>query len=255
MISSLVKGDVDAAFVLTDCAVAAISRDAGDDINTTPPSGIRLVAQIVASPLVWGVVSKSPTAPSTDVDIDTDIEKLPWAVSRHGSGSDVMLKVYTGEATTKVCGNFDGMVASVLRGETRGFLWETSTTRGLLRKRADGDRLSIVDTVTTPWAAFVCVVAANTPQPKTQRVKACVAAFLAAAHKWKRAADTAGSISRKYGMSPDEAAAWVRAVQFPAAQDAEFDMHMLEKTKKTLVTAKVIAPEKATLKLRDFILQ
>lgn len=241
MISSLQKGDVGAAFVLTDCAIAAISRQ---DSST----GIRLVSQIVASPLVWGVVSKSTPSP------DVDIKQLPWAVSRHGSGSDVMLKVYAGDVATKVCGNFDGMVKSVLQSETRGFLWETSTTRGLLRKRDDGDSLRIVDTVTTPWSAFVCVIAANCPKIRVQRVKEVVSAFLAAAHKWKSDANTANTISQKYGMSPEEAADWVRAVKFADAKD-EFDMRMLENTRKTLVDAKIIAQENATLNLRDFILK
>lgn len=243
MITSLENGDVDAAFVLTDCAVAAISRGVS----------IRLVSQIVASPLVWGVISKT-TANDTAL---RNVENLPWAVSRHGSGSDVMLKVYAGDedekkVATKVCGNFDGMVKSVLCDETRGFLWERSTTRGLLRKMDYVDeKLGIVDTVTTPWSAFVCVVGADSP--KIQAVKDAVSTFLSEAHKWKIDVNSPSDISRKYGMTAQEATEWVDAVKF-ADIKGEFDMNMLENTRKVLVDAKVIAQENAGPNLRDFIL-
>ncbi len=221
MIASLEAGKVDAAFVLTDCAVAAASRGAN----------VRLVAPVVSSPLVWGIVSATDNVPALDGT---------WAISRNGSGSDVMLRVWAkqrGVPSIKVkqYGKFDAMCAAVESGEACGFIWERSTTRGLLRNR--GSKLKIVGQVVTPWPAFCSVTTADSV--RLRDVRSVVRKFVEAASEWREKDDTVSKIVAKYGMTEAEATEWLKHVQFAGVKD-DFDDVMLEQTRTALVDAGVI---------------
>lgn len=221
MITSLEAGKVEAAIVLTDCAVAAASRGAN----------VRLVAPVVTSPLVWGIISNNEKTPSLDGT---------WAISRKGSGSEVMLRVWAKQqgvtnVKVKVCGKFENMCEAVEKGEAVGFIWERSTTRGLLRNR--NSKLKIVGEVVTPWPAFCAVATADSVLLRD--IRGVVRKFVEAAKEWRENKETIGKIVTKYGMTENEASEWLNHVRFAGVKD-DFDDKVLEQVRASLVDAGVI---------------
>lgn len=237
MISAVEAGEVDAAFTLTDSSIAAISRGAN----------IRLICPVVTSPLTWAIV----TANSSNSILD--LLQLPWAISRKGSGSDVMLGVLAHKhrlpkPKTVLCGNFSVMCDSIRSRKAAAFLWERSTTRGLLRRSHITD-IVVIDDIVTPWSAFCCI--ARHDCKRVIDVKAAVAVFLTEAKLWCNHLATVLSISQRHAMTKEEASEWLNIVQF-ADVHQKFDVNALSRTRDILVRAGVIANENSHINILPY---
>lgn len=226
MLSSVKSGDVDAAFALTDCIVAAIEN--GDPV--------RLAGPLVKSPLTWAViVSGDGTVKTLD-----ELSAATWGVSRIGSGSHVMVqtlaskKGWTVEPKFKVCGNFQGLRNSVNDGSVDAFLWEHFTTRPFEVK----GEVRIVDGVPTPWGCFSVVVSENCK--RLDDVHKVADAFVEAGKRFLENPSTVGAISSKYGMSEDDAKSWMQGVRYADSGERLVSTSELEMTREILRKAGVI---------------
>ncbi|MBL7887042.1 MAG: ABC transporter substrate-binding protein [Flavobacterium sp.] len=147
MCQMLRNGETDIAVILTEGIVK--------DINAGNPS--KIVQVYVESPLIWGI---HVDAKSKFKSI-ADLENTKIAISRYGSGSQLMAYVNannqgwkTDNLQFEVVNTIDGAVEALTNGTADYFMWERFMTKPLVDKgifRRVGD-------CPTPWPCFVIAV-------------------------------------------------------------------------------------------------
>lgn len=147
MCQMLRDGETDIAVILTEGIVK--------DINAGNPS--KIVQVYVDSPLIWGI----HVAANSKYKSISDLENTKVAISRNGSGSQLMAYVNannegwkTDSLQFEIVNTIDGAVESLTEGKSDYFMWERFMTKPLVDKgifRRVGD-------CPTPWPCFVIAV-------------------------------------------------------------------------------------------------
>ena len=147
MMQALADGELDAAVVLTEGAIAAI-------VGGSPA---RVVRVFVTSPLHWGV----HVAGGSALTEDALGPEHRFAVSRLGSGSHLMAHVLADRLGFEVdddrfvvVGDVDGARAALANDEADVFLWDRFMTAPLV----DRGEFARIGVQPTPWPAFVIAV-------------------------------------------------------------------------------------------------
>ncbi len=147
MCTALRDGSIDIAIILTEGIIK-------DIINGNPS---KIVKVYVQSPLLWGVHVAS-TSKFTTIK---ELENTNIAISRYGSGSQLMAKVnaYThgfniDNSHYKIVKNLNGGIKALINGTADYFLWEHFTTKPYV----DQGIFKRIDNITTPWPCFVMAV-------------------------------------------------------------------------------------------------
>ena len=147
MCTALRDGSIDIAIILTEGIIK-------DIVNGNPS---KIVKVFVQSPLLWGV----HVAASSKFTTVKELENARIAISRYGSGSQLMAKVnaYThgfniDNLHYEVVKNLEGGVNALSNGTADYFLWEHFTTKPYV----DQGVFRRIDTITTPWPCFVMAV-------------------------------------------------------------------------------------------------
>ena len=203
IMSALAAGEIDMATPLTEGAITAIA-------NGNPS---KLVSMWVESPLLWGVhVAGSSTAQTID-----DVQGQRFAISRFGSGSELMSRVLAddlGWALTDdswvPVGNLDGALAALPNGEAEVFLWNLSMTQPHV---TDGT-FKRVGVLPTPWPSFA--VAASDAflrdDPGLPKAVARIARHAASIVKgWD---DLDHVVEQRYDLGKGGAAEWAQTIQW-----------------------------------------
>lgn len=226
MLEAVLTKEVDAAFALTDCIVAAIE-------NGSP---LALAGPLIHTPLTWAVI----VAPGGKTSPE-ELHSATWGISRLGSGSHVMVQTlakerrWSTEPKFVVCGDFASLRAAVREGRVDAFLWEHYTTKPY----ADQGEVSIIGGVPTPWGCFSVVVRRDSPRIK--EVHSMIDAFVEAGLQFVQNDSTPAAVAKKYGMTADDAKAWVGGVQYAGVGERHVKKEVLELTRKTLHNSGVIA--------------
>jgi len=208
IMSALADGELDFATPLTEGAITSIA--AGN------PS--RLVRVWVESPLLWGV-HVAADSPATAL---ADIEGQRFAISRFGSGSELMSRVMAddlGWVVTDdqwvVVGNLDGALAALPAGDAEIFLWSKSMTQ----PHVDDGTFARIAVIDTPWPSFSVVA--------TDEVLAREAALVdvvaeTAAHRAAALhADSSAAllVADRYGLKVADAEEWLGHVRWGTPGD------------------------------------
>ncbi|WP_281309896.1 substrate-binding domain-containing protein [Flavobacterium flavigenum] len=144
MCQMLRDGDTDIAVILTEGIIK--------DIAAGNPS--KIVQIYVQSPLIWGI----HVAANSDFHIIKDLKNKKVAISRLGSGSQLMAYVNANEQgwgtdnlEFEIVNTIDGAVEALTNETADYFMWERFMTKPLVDKgifRRLGD-------CPTPWPSFV----------------------------------------------------------------------------------------------------
>ena len=147
MCQMLRDGSADIAVILTEGIVK--------DIVAGNPS--KIVQVYVQSPLIWGI----HVAAKSDYKKVEDLENKKVAISRLGSGSQLMAYVNAGnqgwkteKLQFKIINTIDGAVESLTNGTADYFMWERFMTKPLVDKGI----FRRIDDCPTPWPCFVIAV-------------------------------------------------------------------------------------------------
>ena len=147
MCQMLRDGSADIAVILTEGIVK--------DIVAGNPS--KIVQVYVQSPLIWGI----HVAAKSDFKKVEDLENKKVAISRLGSGSQLMAYVNAGNQGWKteklqfeIINTIDGAVESLTNGTADYFMWERFMTKPLVDKGI----FRRIDDCPTPWPCFVIAV-------------------------------------------------------------------------------------------------
>jgi ABC-type nitrate/sulfonate/bicarbonate transport system substrate-binding protein len=147
MCEMLRNGQTDMAVILTEGIVK--------DIVAGNPS--KIVQMYVESPLIWGI----HVAANSKYKTLSDLENTIVAISRYGSGSQLMAYVNannqnwnTFDLQFEVVNTIEGAVEALTNGTADYFMWERFMTKSLVDK---GIFKRIAD-CPTPWPCFVIAV-------------------------------------------------------------------------------------------------
>ena len=205
LVEALENGTIDLATLLTEGAVTAIGRG----------RAVRIHSGFTTTPLTWGI----HVAAESDATEVADLVEARFAISRHGSGSELMAYVLADQLGWTLdddrfvtVGGVDGAIEALPEGRAEVFLWERYVTSPLVEQgvfRRVGD-------LPTPWPAFVTAGRRDLLTTDRPLVDDLVARVLA--HAAALAADrdgTAAAIVDRYGMSADDTASWLAQVGWP----------------------------------------
>ena len=147
MCQMLRDGTADIAVILTEGIIK-------DIVNGNPS---KIVQVYVKSPLIWGI----HVAAHSTFQTLADLENTKVAISRQGSGSQLMAYVNaknqgwdTSKLQFEIVNTLDGGVTALTEGTADYFMWEHFMTKplvdkGIFRRLAD---------CPTPWPCFVIAV-------------------------------------------------------------------------------------------------
>lgn len=204
MIQALQEGHLDVALVLTEAVVNAQN------------SGIPLIplSLYVESPLTWGIFSGSQNA-LENVDAG---ENVRYAISRKGSGSELMARVDAWIRKHKikenqwvVVQNLAGAEKALTEGSADLFFWEKWMTRPLV----DAGKLKLIDERPTPWGCFVLVSIGGRWIDSLE--KDVHSAFEGVCQKAKflmASTQSAAMISERYHLKEADARQWMQHIQW-----------------------------------------
>jgi ABC-type nitrate/sulfonate/bicarbonate transport system substrate-binding protein len=205
MAKALRDGDLDAALLLTEGAVAAVSDGVPLDI----------VSLYTSSPLVWGI--HVPAASSFHTI--EELAEARYAISRTGSGSHLMAVVHARTRGWSVksltfvgVGNLDGAVAAFAAGRADVFFWEKLMTKPLV----DAGKFRRVGEFTAPWPAFVVCAARALDGDRREALGRALALVLEEARALRSRPDAARLIAGRYGLRADDVGEWLETVRWSA---------------------------------------
>lgn len=215
IMKALEAGELDIATPLTEGAVTAIA-------NGNPS---RFVSIWVDSPLLWGI----HIAGSAEGAVVAELEGQRFAISRFGSGSDLMARVLAEEQSWDtaddkfvVVGGLDGALEALPAGDAEIFLWNKSMTQPHV---TDGT-FARAGVLPTPWPSFAVVASTSflDAHPGVAAPISVIVRQRAAA----LSADTtlAQQVVDRYGLALESASEWVDQVEWTAA-NSPIDQAML----------------------------
>jgi sulfonate transport system substrate-binding protein len=205
MAKALRAGELDAALLLTEGAVAAIAADAAFGVTSL----------FTDSALVWGI--HVPAA--SRFHSLAELRGARYAISRPGSGSHLMAFVHARSQGWPVeqlevvsVGNLAGAVDAFAAGTADVFFWEKFMTKPLV----DAGQFRRVGEFTAPWPAFVVCVADTVEPAQRAAIARAVAVVLREAETLRSRSDAAALIAARYGLAAPDVAAWLETTRWSA---------------------------------------
>jgi sulfonate transport system substrate-binding protein len=203
MANALRDGELDAALLLTEGAVAAIADGAP----------FKIASLYTDSPLVWGI-----HVPATSrFRAEGDVRGARYAISRSGSGSHLMAFVHASARGWPVeqlafvaVGNLAGAVAAFAAGTADVFFWEKFMTKPLV----DSGQFRRVGEFTAPWPAFVVCVADALARDARAAIAEVVAVVLREAQALRTRGDAAAVVAERYGLAAADATEWLATTRW-----------------------------------------
>lgn len=147
MCQMLRDGETDMAVILSEGIVK--------DIEGGNPS--KIVQVYVESPLIWGI----HVSANSEYKSISDVENTKIAISRNGSGSQLMAYINANNQGWKtdnlefvIVNTIDGAVEALTNGTADYFMWERFMTKPLVDKGV----FRRIGNCPTPWPCFVITV-------------------------------------------------------------------------------------------------
>lgn len=226
MCQLLRKGETDLAVILTEGIVK--------DIVQGNPS--KIVQEYVASPLVWGI----HVAAESPFHNMKDIEHATAAISREGSGSQLMAYVnaanqgwITDNLKFKVVHTIDGAVAALTNGDADYFMWERFMTKPLVDK---GIFRRIAD-CPTPWPCFVIAVRDEVLASDRDTVSKLLSVINSVTATFKEIPGIDTILAAKFHLKKEDIQTWIGMTEWSQSGLAE---DMLNKVQNQLVELSLI---------------
>lgn len=215
MLEALEKDHVQMALLLTEGAVAAMSK--GTDIQ--------IISPYVISPLVWGIHVPAKSS----IETINDIQGRKYAISRYGSGSHLMAFVDANERgwptenlQFELIQNLDGARQSFAKGESEVFLWEKFTTKPYVVSgefRRVGER-------PTPWPCFMLVAKSAFIQEQQAFIKKLLEGLFSMIEAAEKDPQLIQHIAGMYNLPEEDIHSWKQTTEWAKStqlQRAELD--------------------------------
>lgn len=229
MAEALDAGTVDLAMLLTEGAVKGIAAG----------GRYRIVSLYTTSPIVWGIhVAGHSGFQSVD-----DIRGARYAISRDGSGSQLMAMVHArdrgwpvDELDLRAVGTIDGARRALANDEADVFLWEKFMTAPLV----ESGEFRRIGTYPTPWSCFVACASDDALAERPGDVARAIRGALICAAELVADPAAPAMVARRFGLRLREAEKWL--MQTTWADEPGVDNAMIGRVADTLTDAGVIEP-------------
>ena len=214
LVSALEDRTIDLATVLTEGGVTAIGRG----------SGIRLHSAFTTSPLRWGIHVNG----AADQEDISELKGKKFAISRFGSGSELMAYVLADEQGWKLkekqfvtVGGIKGAVEALPKRKAHIFLWERFVTAPLVKKGI----FKRIGELPTPWPAFYTAARPGLLDSDRQMIDEIVKIVLSYAARLQADPEaTIDMIVDRYGMDRRSARSWLGGVGWPESVMVDDDV-------------------------------
>ena len=226
MCQMLRDGETDIAVILSEGIVK--------DITAGNPS--KIVQVYVDSPLIWGIHVGAQSKYNTI----SDLENTKVAISRYGSGSQLMAYVNAdnqGWTTEKlqfeIVNTIDGAVEALTNGTADYFMWERFMTKPLVDKgifRRVGD-------CPTPWPCFVIAVRDEVLKKHPNTIAQILEIINIKTQEFKEIPSIDRTLATKYHQQIEDIQEWLRLTEWSQKPLSE---EMLNKIQNQLFDLKII---------------
>ncbi len=226
MCQMLRNGETDIAVILTEGIVK--------DINAGNPS--KIVQVYVESPLIWGIHVDA----NSKFKSIADLENAKIAISRYGSGSQLMAYVNannqgwkTDNLQFEVVNTIDGAVEALNNGTADYFMWERFMTKPLVDKgifRRVGD-------CPTPWPCFVIAVRDEVLKNDPTTIAQILEVINLTTQEFKDIPNIDITLASKYHQKIEDIREWLSLTQWSQNQ---LTTGMLNKIQNQLFDLKII---------------
>lgn len=226
MCQMLRNGETDIAVILSEGIVK--------DIVAGNPT--KIVQVYVDSPLIWGI----HVAAKSNYKILADLENTQIAISRLGSGSQLMAYVNaynqgweTDKLRFKIVNTIDGAVEALTNGTADYFMWERFMTKPLVDK---GIFRRIAD-CPTPWPCFVIAVRDEILEKEPEIIHKILAIINKKTASFKSIPDIDSVLAHKYQQKTADIQEWLSLTEWSQEQLTE---EMLNNIQNQLLKLKII---------------
>jgi ABC-type nitrate/sulfonate/bicarbonate transport system substrate-binding protein len=226
MCQMLRDGTADIAVILTEGIIK--------DIVDGNPS--KIVQIYVESPLVWGI----HVAAQSNYQSLTDLKKTKAAISRLGSGSQLMAYVNaknqgwnTNELQFKIVNTIDGAVTALTNGSADYFMWERFMTQplvdqGIFRRIAD---------CPTPWPCFVIAVREDVLATQPEAIATLLKIINAKTQEFKAIPNIEQRLAATYHQKSEDIKEWLSLTEW---YQEKMDSSMVDRIQKQLLELHII---------------
>jgi ABC-type nitrate/sulfonate/bicarbonate transport system substrate-binding protein len=226
MCQMLRDGSTDIAVILTEGIIK--------DIVGGNPS--KIVQIYVESPLIWGI---HVGAQSNHQSL-TDLKKTKAAISRLGSGSQLMAYVNaknqgwnTKELQFEIVNTIDGAVTSLTEGTADYFMWEHFMTKPLV----DNGVFRRLGDCPTPWPCFVIAVREEVLAIHPETIKKLLGIINAKTRIFKAITDIDKLLAKTYNQKIEDIKEWLRLTEW---SQEKIDAVLLDRIQNQLVELNII---------------
>ena len=239
MCQMLRDGETDIAVILTEGIIK--------DIVAGNPS--KIVQIYVQSPLIWGI----HVAAKSDFNTVKDLENKIAAISRLGSGSQLMAYVNaheqgweTDNLQFEIINTIDGAVEALTNGTADYFMWERFMTKPLVDKgifRRVGD-------CPTPWPSFVIAVRDEFLKKNPKIIEKILEIINSSTHDFTQIPDIDKTLADIFNQKLEDIQEWLKLTQwsqknlsekvFLKIQNQLFDLGIIDKKSTFVETVKVM---------------
>ena len=230
MAAALRSGEIDAALLLTEGAVAGVAN----------AGGFRIASLYTESSLIWGIHVPA----SSRFQSVAEIRGARYAISRLGSGSHLMAAVHARSQGWPVdtielvtVRNLEGAIDAFATGAADVFFWEKFMTKPLV----DDGRFRRVGEFVAPWPAFVVCVADGVGAPQRAALRKLLAAVLYEAETLAARPDAPATIGKRYSLEAADVAEWLRATRW--ARDVAIEPENLVQVTTALKNLRLVPAE------------
>jgi len=226
MCQMLRSGETDIAVILTEGIVKDIVAG----------NASKIVQVYVESPLIWGI----HVAAHSSYKTLADLENTRIAISRLGSGSQLMAYVNAGNQGWKtdslqfeIVNTIDGAVEALKEGTADYFMWEHFMTKPLVDK---GIFRRIAD-CPTPWPCFVIAVRDAVLEKDPEIIKTILGVINKKTATFKDIPNIDKTIATKFSQKTKDIQEWLSLTQWSQKPLAN---EMLNKVQNQLFQLKII---------------
>jgi len=226
MCQMLRDSETDIAVILTEGIVK--------DIIAGNPS--KIVQVYVESPLIWGI----HVAANSNYKNLADLENTTVAISRLGSGSQLMAYVNAGNQgwktenlQFKIVNTIDGAVEALTNGTADYFMWERFMTKPLVDK---GIFRRIAD-CPTPWPCFVIAVREEVLEKNPVLISKILTIIDLTTEDFKEIPSIGKTLASNYDQKIEDIQEWLSLTQW---SQNPLSAEMLNKVQNQLFQLKII---------------
>ncbi len=226
MCQMLRNAETDMAVILTEGIIK--------DIIAGNPS--KIVQVYVESPLIWGI-HVAADSPYKDL---TDLENTKVAISRLGSGSQLMAYVNASnqgwnaaDLQFEIVNTIDGAVTALTSGTADYFMWERFMTKPLVD---DGTFRRVAD-CPTPWPCFVIAVREEVLQNDAETIKTILEIINQKTKEFKQIPNVDINLAVRYNQKNEDIREWLSITEWSQNQ---LTKEMLNKVQNQLFELQII---------------